>query len=203
MMKAIKNNNKFQTIHSTHKDGVDYINIIKPKTRLGVLLNPDYPCNVNTLVGDAVSIRRLMEYLNKAAYPTIYLTKPKLSKGDILTIKKLKSKHIEHYWVIILYILLTRVREDVELRKLLEENTLEFAAVTETIKTEPFFNTTMEVKTHVTKLAYYLSCIRIASFLVNKGSIDDSDYIKSILDGEVNGDFFKYVSTLEHEIRTT
>lgn len=190
-MSKLQAHNNIPTITSLQEDGVDYINLIKPTTPLGKMLNPDAVFKMNTIIGDVISLRRLMEYLNREDYPSAFLTKYRLTREEIKLIKKLKTKHIKDYWVYILYFIINRVSKDVKLIKLMQNNTLPFVALGNGTVKEELFNKEINVKSHISQLAYYVSCIRIVHGLIKEEKLNDKEYITKLLNDEVNGDFFE------------
>jgi len=194
----LKKNSYIPKILSKTTDGVDYISIIKPATELGKMLNSDYQHNIDTMFGNVVSIRRIMEYLNRDKYPSSFLTKPRLTKSDISIIKALTIKHIDNYWAFILYFMIKRVASDPKLIELMKNNSLEYAALDTGTVTDQIFNQEIMVKKHITKLSYYISCIRIISILVKEDKIHDNSYISSLLEMEVEGNFLDKISDLNN-----
>ena len=192
----IKKNSYIPRIPLDSEDGVDYINILKPNTLLGELLKPDHVYQFDTVFGNVVSVRRVMEYINRVDYPIKFLTKKKLTHIDVKRIKKCEIKHVKHYWAFILYALIKRVSKDTKLKELMLNNTLEYVALDEGVIEEELFNKKIEVKKHLTKLSYYTSCIRIVDELLKTGKLDDNEYISKLLDNEVNGDFFNKLTNI-------
>lgn len=179
-------------------DGVNYIEIINPKTPLGMFLNPLHKRVISTEFGDAHSIRRLMDFISKPDYPAEFLTK-KLSHKDIEDIKSFKYKHVKHYWVFILYFLIIRVRSDGELIRMLHENTLPICGTSTQKETSKVTNKEIVNRRHVHSLLGYVGCIRVVQELIKLNKLRDDKYIKKYLDAEV-GDFEKLYTNLYDDI---
>ncbi len=196
----LKKNSYIPSILQEHVDGQDYITIVNPTTELGKMLSPEHNFEFDTVFGKVINVRRLMEYINKDKYPSKFLTKPRLTKTDITLIKKCGIKHVKDYWVYILYGIIKRVSSDDKLLNMLKDNDLDFIALNTELVKDDLFTKEVSIKKHLTKFSYYISCLRIVSNIVKEGKIKDSEYISTILDNEINGNFVEKIEQLNNVV---
>lgn len=196
----LKNNSYLKTILKDSVDGVDYISVINPTTELGKLLRPDYLHTFDTVFGKVISIRRVMEFLNRVDYPIKFLTKCKLTSIDIKRIRKCEIKHIKNYWTYILYATIKRVSSDPKLIELMRNNTLDYVALGNEVVKEELFNQEIEVKKHFVKLSYYVSCLRIVDKLIKDGDLENKEIINELLDTEAGGNFMEKILAVNTEL---
>lgn len=181
-------------------DGVSYIEIISASTKLGRFLAPSHYIKLDTIFGHVVTMRRLMEFLTKDKYPFDLLHKYRLDNLDIKRIRALRNRHTPHYWVIVLYYLILRTRNDEFLRQLLKMNTLPFAATTVEKSNLPVVNSTITTRVSSPKLIPYIGCVRVVENLVKEDKLDDTGYIVKMLDDEVGGDFSLVLEQIKDEL---
>ena len=196
----LKKNSYIPSILSNHQDGVDYISIVNPSTELGKMLAPEYTFEFDTVFGKVISIRRLMEYLNRDKYPSRFLSKSKLTHRDINEIKQCTIKHIENYWVYILYGVIKRISSDDKLISLIKDNDLDFVALDTKLVSDTLFDKEVSVKKHLTKFSYYVSCLRIVTDLIKSDKLNDNEHVSMLLDNEINGNFLNEVSKLNNVV---
>lgn len=193
-MKTINTHNFIDNLSISKRDGEDYIEVGRSaNTKLGKYLGFTFERRVSLPYGVFSNVYKAISTLALIDFPES-LRLLHLTPDDVKTIKKLKQRKLEHYWVIVTYIMIEKVKNDKVLYDLMKDNKLEYhwydGSIVDNGK-----------KLHKTFLpmANYTAVIRVVASIVGAGKINDDDYIKSMLSTSIGDDFFKYLDSVIKE----
>lgn len=196
----LTNYNYIEDLTIDKQDGKDYIEIGKEAaTKLGMYLGFTYDRPFVLPYGKFSNPYKAISHLALEGFP-INLRLKHLSKEDINLIRTLRKKDVKHYWVIVLYIIINKIKNDDVLVKLLKENNLDFHWFKGQIDKPLLGKKVIKCKKTLVNMTNYTAVIRLASELVKLDKINDDDYVLKVLESNVD-DFESYlVKTIEEAV---
>lgn len=175
-----------ENIPKDAKDGQNIINLFKPKTELGKLLDL-FTINKNKtkfLNLEFYSTKSLMDYLRLEDYKEEWLH-IRIHKNSLQKeISNLKYKNIKSYWGIVCLYLIQKIKEDKTLEDMLKNNELPFNMYKDNLKEVLLFGSKkFTVKTKMVNFNNYCKCITLISNIIKNNDFANTVKVRNILKG--------------------
>ena len=164
-------------------DGKNVINLFKPESELGKLLDPFYnnKKNIKFLRYKIYSTKALMDFLRLDGYKEEWLG-IKIHKNALKKeIQSLDTKIIPSYWGIVTLFLIQKIKGNKELENQLRYNELPFIMYKNEIKEITLFDKKFKMKTKMDNFHNYCKCITLISNIIKNNDFSNDDKVRSIL----------------------
>ena len=164
-------------------DGKNVINLFKPNTNLGKLLDPFTTSikKIGFLRYEIYSTKSLMDFLRLEDYKEEWLG-IKIHKNSLKKeIQNLKSKTIDSYWGIITLFLIQKVKNNKELEKELMYNEIPFIMYKDELKEVTLFGKKFKMKTKMNNFHNYCKCVTLISNIIKNNDFNNDTKVRNIL----------------------
>lgn len=164
-------------------DGKNVINLFKPESDLGKLLDPFYnnKRSIKFLRYKIYSTKALMDFLRLDGYKEEWLS-IKIHKNALKKeIQSLPNKVSPSYWGIVTLFLIQKIKNNKELENLIKHNELPFIMYKNEIKEITLFDKKFKMKTKMDNFHNYCKCITLISNIIKNNDFSNDDKVRSIL----------------------
>lgn len=164
-------------------DGKNVINLFKPESELGKLLDPFYnnKKNIKFLRYKIYSTKALMDFLRLDGYKEEWLG-IKIHKNALKKeIQSLPTKIIPSYWGIVTLFLIQKIKGNKELENQLKYNELPFIMYKNEIKEVTLFGKKFKMKTKMNNFHNYCKCITLISNIIKNNDFNNDEKVRNIL----------------------
>lgn len=164
-------------------DGKNVINLFKPESELGKLLDPFYnnKKNIKFLRYKIYSTKALMDFLRLDGYKEEWLG-IKIHKNALKKeIQSLNTKIIPSYWGIVTLFLIQKIKGNKDLENLIMYNELPFIMYKDEIKEVTLFGKKFKMKTKMNNFHNYCKCISLISNIIKNNDFNNDNKVRNIL----------------------
>ena len=178
-----KNIDILENVSNDVVDGKNVINLFKPESELGKLLDPFYnnKKNIKFLRYKIYSTKALMDFLRLDGYKEEWLG-IKIHKNALKKeIQSLDTKVIPSYWGIVTLFLIQKIKGNKELENQLKYNELPFIMYKNEIKEVTLFGKKFKMKTKMNNFHNYCKCITLISNIIKNNDFNNDDKVRNIL----------------------
>lgn len=164
-------------------DGKNVINLFKPESELGKLLDPFYnnKKNIKFLRYKIYSTKALMDFLRLDGYKEEWLG-IKIHKNALKKeIQSLPTKIIPSYWGIVTLFLIQKIKNNKDLENLIMYNELPFIMYKDEIKEVTLFGKKFKMKTKMNNFHNYCKCITLISNIIKNNDFNNDNKVRNIL----------------------
>lgn len=164
-------------------DGKNVINLFKPESELGKLLDPFYnnKKNIKFLRYKIYSTKALMDFLRLDGYKEEWLG-IKIHKNALKKeIQSLPTKIIPSYWGIVTLFLIQKIKNNKDLENLIMYNELPFIMYKDEIKEVTLFGKKFKMKTKMNNFHNYCKCISLISNIIKNNDFNNDNKVRNIL----------------------
>lgn len=179
----LKDIDVLENISNDVVDGKNVINLFKPESELGKLLDPFYnnKKNIKFLRYKIYSTKALMDFLRLDGYKEEWLG-IKIHKNALKKeIQSLNTKVIPSYWGIVTLFLIQKIKGNKELENQLKYNELPFIMYKNEIKEVTLFGKKFKMKTKMNNFHNYCKCITLISNIIKNNDFNNDDKVRNIL----------------------
>lgn len=178
-----KNIDILENVSNDVVDGKNVINLFKPESELGKLLDPFYnnKKNIKFLRYKIYSTKALMDFLRLDGYKEEWLG-IKIHKNALKKeIQSLDTKVIPSYWGIVTLFLIQKIKGNKELENQLRYNELPFIMYKNEIKEVTLFGKKFKMKTKMNNFHNYCKCITLISNIIKNNDFNNDEKVRNIL----------------------
>lgn len=178
-----KNIDILENVSNDVVDGKNVINLFKPESELGKLLDPFYnnKKNIKFLRYKIYSTKALMDFLRLDGYKEEWLG-IKIHKNALKKeIQSLDTKVIPSYWGIVTLFLIQKIKGNKELENQLRYNELPFIMYKNEIKEVTLFGKKFKMKTKMNNFHNYCKCITLISNIIKNNDFNNNEKVRNIL----------------------
>lgn len=178
-----KNIDILENVSNDVVDGKNVINLFKPESELGKLLDPFYnnKKNIKFLRYKIYSTKALMDFLRLDGYKEEWLG-IKIHKNALKKeIQSLETKIIPSYWGIVTLFLIQKIKGNKELENQLRYNELPFIMYKNEIKEVTLFGKKFKMKTKMNNFHNYCKCITLISNIIKNNDFNNDEKVRNIL----------------------
>lgn len=178
-----KNIDILENVSNDVVDGKNVINLFKPESELGKLLDPFYnnKKNIKFLRYKIYSTKALMDFLRLDGYKEEWLG-IKIHKNALKNeIQSLDTKVIPSYWGIVTLFLIQKIKGNKELENQLRYNELPFIMYKNEIKEVTLFGKKFKMKTKMNNFHNYCKCITLISNIIKNNDFNNDEKVRNIL----------------------
>ena len=179
----LKDIDVLENISNDVVDGKNVINLFKPESELGKLLDPFYnnKKNIKFLRYKIYSTKALMDFLRLDGYKEEWLG-IKIHKNALKKeIQNLDTKVIPSYWGIVTLFLIQKIKGNKELENQLKYNELPFIMYKNEIKEVTLFGKKFKMKTKMNNFHNYCKCITLISNIIKNNDFNNDEKVRNIL----------------------
>ncbi len=179
----LKDIDVLENISNDVVDGKNVINLFKPESDLGKLLDPFYnnKKNIKFLRYKIYSTKALMDFLRLDGYKEEWLG-IKIHKNALKKeIQSLDTKVIPSYWGIVTLFLIQKIKGNKELENQLKYNELPFIVYKNEIKEVTLFGKKFKMKTKMNNFHNYCKCITLISNIIKNNDFNNDVKVRNIL----------------------
>lgn len=179
----LKDIDVLENISNDVVDGKNVINLFKPESELGKLLDPFYnnKKNIKFLRYKIYSTKALMDFLRLDGYKEEWLG-IKIHKNALKKeIQSLNTKVIPSYWGIVTLFLIQKIKGNKELENQLKYNELPFIMYKNEIKEVTLFGKKFKMKTKMNNFHNYCKCITLISNIIKNNDFNNDVKVRNIL----------------------
>ncbi len=179
----LKDIDVLENISNDVVDGKNVINLFKPESELGKLLDPFYnnKKNIKFLRYKIYSTKALMDFLRLDGYKEEWLG-IKIHKNALKKeIQSLDTKVIPSYWGIVTLFLIQKIKGNKELENQLKYNELPFIMYKNEIKEVTLFGKKFKMKTKMNNFHNYCKCITLISNIIKNNDFNNDVKVRNIL----------------------
>ncbi len=179
----LKDIDVLENISNDVVDGKNVINLFKPESDLGKLLDPFYnnKKNIKFLRYKIYSTKALMDFLRLDGYKEEWLG-IKIHKNALKKeIQSLDTKVIPSYWGIVTLFLIQKIKGNKELENQLKYNELPFIMYKNEIKEVTLFGKKFKMKTKMNNFHNYCKCITLISNIIKNNDFNNDVKVRNIL----------------------
>lgn len=179
----LKDINTLENVSNDVIDGKNVINLFKPNSTLGKLLDP-FGFNkkpIKFLRYNIYSTKSLMDFLRLENYKEEWLS-IKIHKNSLKKeIQSLSTKTITSYWGIVTLFLIQKIKNNKELEELIKYNEIPYTMYKDEIKEVTLFGKKFKTKTKMNNFHNYCKCITLISNIIKNNDFNNDDKVRSIL----------------------
>ena len=178
-----KNIDILENVSNDVVDGKNVINLFKPESELGKLLDPFYnnKKNIKFLRYKIYSTKALMDFLRLDGYKEEWLG-IKIHKNALKKeIQSLETKIVPSYWGIVTLFLIQKIKGNKELENQLRYNELPFIMYKNEIKEVTLFGKKFKMKTKMNNFHNYCKCITLISNIIKNNDFNNDEKVRNIL----------------------
>lgn len=178
-----KDINIIENISNDAVDGVNVINLHKPISDLGKLLDPFTTSKkkIKFLRYELYSTKSLMDFLRLIDYKEEWLS-IKIHKNSLKKeIQNLKNKTIPSYWGIVTLFLIQKIKLNKDLENLIKYNDLPYVMYKNETKEVTVFGKKFKMKSKMNNFHNYCKCITLISNIIKNNDFHNDNKVRNIL----------------------